>query len=186
MRRAGRLLRSANAVRLATQLLALCKLFMHADTRWLALALCAALPCAALDGVVTRVSDGDTLWVKADDQRRPQKLRLRGIDAPELCQAWGIDARQALSAQVLGERVQVVEGPVDDHGRRLVRLMRGDVDVGAQMVRDGHAWSYRYRNDPGPYGTEEAAARSGRRGLFADPAAVNPREFRRVHGPCPH
>ena len=152
---------------------------------WLAGALFAALPCAALDGVVTRVSDGDTLWVKADDRRRPQKLRLRGIDAPELCQAWGIEARQALNAQVLGERVHVVEGPVDDHGRRLVRLLRGDVDVGAQMVRGGHAWSYRYRNDPGPYGAEEAAARSGRLGLFADPGAVNPREFRRVHGPCP-
>lgn len=155
-------------------------------TQWLPAALLsAALPCAALDGVVTRVTDGDTLWVRPIDERRPQKLRLRGIDAPEICQAWGPQARQALSAQVLGERVQVVEGPVDDHGRRLVRLMRGDVDVAAQLVRDGHAWSHRYRFDPGPYGAEEAAARAARRGLFADPGAVSPREFRRVHGPCP-
>jgi micrococcal nuclease len=153
---------------------------------WLAMALCTALPCAALDGVVTRVSDGDTLWVKPVDERRPQKLRLRGIDAPEICQSWGAEARQALSAQVLGRHVHVVEGPVDDHGRRLGRLMRGEVDVGAQMVRDGHAWSYRFRRDPGPYRAEEAAARAERRGLFADPGAMSPREFRRVHGPCSH
>jgi endonuclease YncB( thermonuclease family) len=63
--------------------------------------------------------------------------------------------------------------------------MRGDVDVGAQMVRDGHAWSHRYRRDLGPYRDEEAEARTGRRGLFADPGAVSPREFRRVHGQCP-
>lgn len=151
---------------------------------WAAAVLCAALPCAALEGVVTRVSDGDTLWVKPADERRPHKLRLRGIDAPEICQAWGVQARQALSAQVLGRPVQVVEGPIDGHGRRLARLMHGDVDVGARMVRDGHAWSHRYRGDPGPYGAEEAAARAERRGLFADPGALSPREFRRSHGPC--
>lgn len=153
---------------------------------WLTLALCAALPCAAFDGVVTRVSDGDTLWIKPFDERRPLKLRLRGIDAPEICQAWGLQARQALSAQVLGAAVHVDEGPNDDHGRRLGRLMRGDVDVGAQMVRSGLAWSYRYRGDPGPYRAEEAAARAEHRGLFADPGALSPREFRRVHGPCTH
>jgi hypothetical protein len=27
-------------------------------------------------------------------------------------------------------------------------------------------------------------ARAARRGLFADPAPIEPRQFRRVHGPC--
>jgi endonuclease YncB( thermonuclease family) len=145
---------------------------------------CAALPCAALDGVVTRVSDGDTLWVRPLGGGKPRKLRLQGIDAPERCQAWGREASEHLAALVMGRQVQALEGPVDDHGRRLVRLMRGDLDVGAQLVREGHAWSHRFRHDPGPYAAEEREARLARRGLFADPAAVPPRQFRRQHGPC--
>jgi micrococcal nuclease len=85
---------------------------------------------------------------------------------------------------VQGREVTLQEGPWDDHGRRLGRIRRGELDVGAWMVRHGHAWSYRYRRDPGPYAREEQEARQHRRGLFADPAAMNPREFRRTHGPC--
>jgi endonuclease YncB( thermonuclease family) len=142
------------------------------------------LPCAAMDGVVTRVSDGDTLWVRPLEGGRPRKLRVQGIDAPERCQAWGREAHQQLSALVLGRRVHVDEGPFDPHGRRLVRLMRDDLDVGAWMVREGHAWSHRYRGDPGPYLAEERAARAQRRGLFQRGPATPPREFRRTHGPC--
>ena len=146
--------------------------------------LCAAGSCAALEGVVTRVSDGDTLWVLPREGGKPRKLRVQGIDAPERCQRGGREATDRLKALVLGQTVRVQEGPIDDHGRRLVRLMRGDVDVGAQLVREGHAWSYRYRRDPGPYAAEEREARTFRRGVFADPAALPPREFRRTHGPC--
>lgn len=149
-------------------------------------ALLAALawPAVAMVGVVTRVSDGDTLWVKPASGGRPIKLRMQGIDAPEACQAYGDAARERLAALVLGQSVRLVEGPLDDHGRRLVRLMRGDVDVGRVLVLEGLAWSYRYRRNPGPYALEEQQARQARRGLFADPAAVSPREFRRTHGPC--
>lgn len=145
---------------------------------------CVALPCAALDGVVTRVSDGDTLWVRPADGGKPRKLRVQGIDAPERCQAWGRESGEQLAALVMGRRVHAVEGPLDDHGRQLARLMRGDLDVGAWMVRQGHAWSHRYRRDPGPYAAQEREARAAGRGLFADPAAMTPREFRRQHGPC--
>ena len=146
--------------------------------------LLAALPCSALEGVVTRVTDGDTLWVRPLQGGKPRKLRLQGVDAPERCQPWGAEASSQLSALVQGRSVRAVEGPVDDHGRRLVRLLCDDIDVGAWMVREGHAWSYRYRRDPGPYAAEEREARAHRRGLFADPAAMPPREFRRTHGPC--
>jgi endonuclease YncB( thermonuclease family) len=149
-----------------------------------ALWLGAALPAAALQGMVTRVSDGDTLWLRPASGARPVKLRLQGIDAPELCQPGGREARDALARLVLHQPVRVDEGPRDPHGRRLGRLMRGDIDLQAQLVRDGHAWSYRWRGNPGPYAAEEHEAHAARRGLFADPKAIEPREFRRLHGPC--
>lgn len=148
------------------------------------LLLALVLPCAAFEGVVTRVSDGDTLWVRPADGGKPRKLRVQGIDAPERCQPWGREATAKLTDLVHGQTVRAQEGPLDDHGRRLVRLYRGNLDIGAWMVREGHAWSYRYRRDPGPYAAEEQEARRARRGLFANPSAMEPREFRRTHGPC--
>lgn len=147
-------------------------------------------PPERIDGVVTRVSDGDTLWLRPDPtpQRarpRPVKLRLVGLDAPERCQPHGPEAGAALSALVLGQRVTVRRRATDQHGRALGTLWRGDEDVGALLVREGHAWSARYRGDPGPYAAEEAAARAGHRGLFAGAAPEPPRDFRRRHGPCP-
>jgi micrococcal nuclease len=138
----------------------------------------------ALDGVVSRVSDGDTLWIKPSRGGAYVKVRVEGIDAPELCQAGGEQAKRALETLALGRHVRLDGHLRDDHGRRLGRLMLGDNDLGARLVRDGHAWSYRFRRDEGPYLIEEMAARAAKRGLFADARAVPPRQFRREHGPC--
>jgi len=150
----------------------------------LAVFLC-TLAAHAFEGTVTRVSDGDTLWIRPVTGGKPVKVRLRGIDAPEICQAGGLESKRALEALVLGQFVRLDRDDLsDDHGRRLGRLLHGDDDIGARLVRDGYAWSYRYRRDAGPYLIEEVDARSSRRGLFADPQAIAPREFRKVHGPC--
>lgn len=137
----------------------------------------------ALSGVVTRVADGDTLWVRPEGGK-PVKLRLQGIDAPERCQAWGEQARAALAARVLHQHVQVRTRAYDDYKRAIGNLELNGEDIGAWMVREGHAWSYRYRRSPGPYAEQEQQARAARRGLFAEPAAMEPRAFRKSNGPC--
>ena len=153
---------------------------------WLGV-LALALPAAAqaLSGVVTHVTDGDTIWVRPDEaKRRPVKLRLVGIDAPERCQAWGAEATAALSEQVLHRHVDVPTRGVDAHGRLLGGLMLDGRDVSAWMVSHGHAWSSRFHRHPGPYAQQQRAAQLRRAGLFADPAAIEPWLFRKTHGPC--
>ncbi|WP_296490111.1 thermonuclease family protein [Rhodoferax sp.] len=135
-------------------------------------------------GLVTRVSDGDTLWIKPVEGAAPIKVRLLGLDAPELCQAGGEAARAALQQLVVGKPVQVKSNFQDTYGRDLARLRVGERDVGAALVSAGHAWSSRWRNSKGPYAVQEMSARSARLGLFADPAAELPRDFRERHGPC--
>ncbi len=146
---------------------------------------------------VTRVSDGDTVWVKFDGAK-PFKLRLQGIDAPERCQAGGAEATAALSARVLRQRVRVETRAKDDYQRTLGNLYLADGagdgkdrvdgnargDVSAWLVSQGHAWSYRSQRSGGPYAAQEREARAQQRGLFADPAAIEPRVFRHTHGPC--
>lgn len=138
----------------------------------------------AWTGTVTRVSDGDTLWVRPAEGGRPVKVRIEGIDAPEICQAGGRDARRALERRVLRRTVRLETVARDDWGRRIARVSLDGQDVGERLVREGHAWSDRYRDRPGPYADQEQAARVARRGLFAAPEPMPPRDFRRMHGAC--
>jgi endonuclease YncB( thermonuclease family) len=133
---------------------------------------------------VTRVSDGDTVWVQPLSGGRYRKLRLDGLDAPEICQLGGAESRDALARRVLRQNVTVTERQRDDYGRGLARLEHGGEDVGSWMVDRGQAWSYRWRRNLGPYQAQEALARAQRRGLFAQADAEIPRTFRQRHGPC--
>ncbi len=149
-------------------------------------ALAAPRPQAAWSGVVSRVVDGDTVRVQPHDGARPVSIRLEGIDAPEICQAGGTQARDALKRQVLGSRVEVYGRARDDYGRLLARIeLRGE-DQGRWMVAHGQAWSYRYRNSAGPYAAEQRRAQLAGAGIFSASSRrpVNPREFRKRHGSC--
>lgn len=154
-------------------------------TPWLALAAPDWPPAAPVPATVTQVSDGDTLWVRREDTGQRRKLRLVGIDAPELCQPHGPEARDALAARVLGRRVVIESRHDDDWGRALaqVRTAQGD-DLARWLVAQGHAWSPGFRWHPGRYAQEERQARSARAGLWAAPDPMLPRTFRQWHGPC--
>jgi micrococcal nuclease len=133
---------------------------------------------------VTRVFDGDTVWVQPLAGGRYRKLRLDGLDAPEICQSGGIASRDALAGRVLKQTVTVTERQRDDYGRGLARLHHAGEDVGGWMVAIGQAWSYRWRRSLGPYHPQETLARSQRLGLFAQADTELPRSFRQRHGPC--
>ena len=143
-----------------------------------------ALKPASWAGVVTYVVDGDTVYVRPLEGGEARSIRLLGMDAPEICQAGGAEARQALQARLLQRHVMVQSQRKDDYGRELATVYLGREDVGQWMVRSGQAWSYRFRQDPGPYAAQEQNARLLGRGLFASLPPQYPGDFRRRHGPC--
>jgi len=136
-----------------------------------------------VQGVVTTVTDGDSLWLAAPGQRDIE-VRLRDIDAPEICQVWGEEARRALEEMVLGRTVVLRISGRDPYGRTLGQVLADDIDVGVKMVEEGHAWSVRTKWDRGPLVGQERMARALRRGLHGLPSPVMPRDFRQGHGPC--
>lgn len=135
-------------------------------------------------GKVSYIADGDTLWVQPGGGGVVRKLRIDGIDAPEICQMGGEASRAALAQRALHRRVEVMVRGHDVYGRGLARIRLDGSDLGAQMVRAGQAWSYRWRRNRGPYAAEEALARQSRRGLFAVGQPELPRDFRKRHGTC--
>ncbi len=145
----------------------------------------ASLACAEVFfAPVTAVPDGDTLWVQSPAGAAPRKLRLQGLDAPEICQAGGVAARDALRALVAQKVVRVDVRYADDYGRGLAHVQVDGADVGAALVLAGHAWSSGWRRSRGPYAVQEDEARSARAGLFADPDPEPPRRFRQRNGSC--
>ena len=147
-------------------------------------AIAAPAPVAkVLEGRVQRVVDGDSLWFEPDAGPAVE-VRLHGIDAPEGCQAWGPEARRALAERVRGRGASLRPQGQDSHGRMLGTLVVDGVVVNQWLVEEGHAWSSRFKWDRGPYVKQERMAAALRRGLHASPGAIEPREFRRRHGPC--
>ena len=141
-------------------------------------------PVLAWPGIVTHVSDGDTVWVQPLIGGEAHKVRLLGIDAPEICQPWGPQSRAALSAVLHGQVVDVRARTRDSYGRLLAQLTSQGNDVGAWMVGQGYAWSYSYKHHAGPYEAMQAQAQSQHLGLFADGHALQPRWFRKQFGAC--
>jgi len=143
-----------------------------------------------LDAVVERVIDGDTLDVLIDN--RPVRLRLIGIDAPELSQANGRDVKQFLASLIEGKPVRVALENNDKYGRSLAEVFvttmdptshqQSDTSVNAFLVRTGRAWAYRYQGEVqySAYGDLEADARAKKRGLWVDSDAVEPWQWRKT------
>jgi len=150
----------------------------------LLVSLCTVTSAYAWLGVVTHVSDGDTVWVQPLQGGEAYKVRLLGIDAPEICQPWGPQARAALHAVLQGQVVDVQGHTRDNYGRLLAKLSRQGHDVGAWMVGQGYAWSYSFQHHTGVYDAQQAVAQTHRLGLFADTRALQPRWFRKRFGSC--
>lgn len=155
----------------------------------LAILLVIAGPAAAeLRGEVVRIIDGDTIDVLVD--KRPVRVRLVDIDAPEKRQAFGERARQALADMVFRRPVLVVEKNTDRFGRTLGVLFAKqcepvntcrEINVNARMVHAGMAWAYRFHERPtdAEMFAIEQDARRARRGLWSDTKAVEPWKWRR-------
>ncbi|MGE0279394.1 MAG: thermonuclease family protein [Rhizobiaceae bacterium] len=144
------------------------------------------LLAARLDRVAERsnagaatIHDGDTLTVQG------QRMRLRGIDAPEYrqnCSAGGEtypcgrQARAALAAMTAGKAVICNGWERDKYQRPLVVCSVGSpaLDINGAMVRQGWAVAY------GGYGSEEAEARKAKRGLWQGDFQ-RPRDWRIEH-----
>ena len=145
---------------------------------WLAVLLAfTGLAHADFSGQVVAILDGDTIDVLVD--QRPVRVRLAQIDAPEKRQAFGTRSRQLLAELVFRKTVQVSEEGSDRYGRVIGTIHLGDLNVNAQMVREGMAWVYRkYTKDRMLYELEDLA-RLRKLGLWADPAPVAPWAYRR-------
>lgn len=125
------------------------------------------------------VIDGDTLEVGGE------RIRLHGIDAPELGQrcgtarggnwACGEAAARRLTELVDGRSVACTGEGRDQYDRIIATCRVANADVGATLVREGLAWAYRRYSDD--HASAEDAARRGKRGIWQG-SSETPWDFR--------
>lgn len=138
----------------------------------------------SVTGIVSQVIDGNRLRLSPPDAPTIV-VRLQHVEAPELCQAGGEAARQALAEWALNQTGTLQIHGHDREGRTLGTLVVGGLNLNQHLIEEGLAWSSRGRNGRGPLLKQERMAKALARGLHARPGAWLPSEFRRVHGPCP-
>ncbi|MER9874603.1 thermonuclease family protein [Mesorhizobium sp. M0195] len=143
------------------------------------------LLAARLDRVETRktegaatVNDGDSITLGSE------RIRMRGIDAPEysqICRKDGADypcgklARQSLVRLIAGKAVSCSGWQRDRYGRLLGDCKAGGKDLNRAQVEAGWAVAF------GDFETEEAAARAGKAGIWGG-TFDEPKNWRESHG----
>ncbi len=128
-------------------------------------------------GRVVAVHDGDTISVLVG--RRPRKVRLEGIDCPELSQPYGRVAKLFTSDRAFGKTVDVQQTTVDRYGRIVGRVVVNGEDLSNAILAAGLAWHYTQYSSDRTLDAAEWSARAAHRGLWSQPNPMPPWVYRR-------
>jgi endonuclease YncB( thermonuclease family) len=164
------------------------------------LALCGSIGTSAaaqlLDAHVVKVVDGDSLEVR-DSNGLVHRIRLAGIDAPEHNQPFGKRSQQALARLILDKDVRLEIQKRDAYGRYVAKAWAlspdapcsasscpKTLDVAQAQLSSGMAWHFKKyereqtEEDRLRYAFEENEARTRKTGLWTDPNARPPSDWR--------
>ena len=130
-------------------------------------------------GFVIKVYDGDTATVVSCGGII-HKVRLAKIDAPELKQDFGHEAKTCLSDKILNRRVQLHIISKDMYKRDVGEIFMEGNSVNNQMVEEGCAWVYEQYNDDFSLKGLQDKARLSRKGLWDSQSPIPPWAWRKL------
>lgn len=151
------------------------------------LAFClSATHALAWTGEVVGVHDGDSITVCRADTGKTAKVRIYGVDCPELGQPHGDKARDLTARVLLGKTVQVIPAQKARSYKRVVGgivLLGGMLVLQDAMVSSGLAWvddRYCKLAVCDLWRLHQREARAAGRGLWRDKSPVPPWTWRRM------
>lgn len=134
---------------------------------------------------VISVHDGDTITVKSKNGKKT-KIRLYGIDAPELTQPYGKACRKKLISLINGKKLSYKNQYKDNYGRSVAELFNDNKNINLQMVKDGFAWHYKHFSKSETLAKAEEFARKNKLGLWKDQKPTPPWDYRRKQKGLPN
>jgi endonuclease YncB( thermonuclease family) len=164
---------------------------IRAAHRWVRILFCVPVMLASavglsatLPGQVSRIVDGDRIVVTS--QGSDYRIRLGGMDAPELNQPWGVAAAQALRRRLAGRFVVVDWSGTDRSQYRIGVVRLNGEDQNLYMLYQGLAWYDPHYGIPQDeegrrrYAAAENEAREAGLGLWSDRDPIPPWDWRRM------
>ena len=134
----------------------------------------------AVSGKVIRVSDGDTILIQSGSQKI--RVRMYGIDAPELKQKYGEESKKYLEKRIMDKNVDIKVINQDQYGRKVGKVFYKNKDINLEMLETGNAWFYEYHaKHEKDYRKAFKNAKEQKLGLWKDKNPQNPRNFRLDH-----
>jgi endonuclease YncB( thermonuclease family) len=140
-----------------------------------------------MTGKVVRVSDGDTINLLIDNKQ--ERIRLASIDAPETAhgssqpgQPFGEASRKNLANYVAGKTITITCFEKDRYDRHICDIPVDGTTANRLQVEQGFAWANqqakgKFLRDKSLLELEKSA-RQKKLGLWAEPGAVAPWEWR--------
>lgn len=141
------------------------------------------------EALVTRVIDGDTIVVNYEKQNKKTnelKVRLACIDAAEIKQPKGLEAKKYLEQRVLKKKIKLHIYDSDIYGRAIAKVYIGGKLVNLDLVQAGYAWVYESYLEPCKKEKEalrkgQADAQKKKLGIWSARKAIAPWIWRRKH-----
>ena len=144
---------------------------------------------------VMAVVDGDTFAIKDPITGRRKQVSLPALDAPELLQKYGKEARNNLE-RLIGGKVVTLSYVIRSKRPTVAKVALNNADVGLEQLKAGWAWFTRGKpfkegdNDRRLYGVTETEAKTAKRGLWQDAEPLTPAKYRKqakeaAFGPLP-
>ncbi|MCE9518258.1 MAG: thermonuclease family protein [Verrucomicrobia bacterium] len=132
---------------------------------------------STISGKVVGVHDGDTLTLLTD-RNKEVRVRLEGIDAPEISQAFGKNSKQSLSDLAFGKMVKIVVSTTDDYGRKIGQVYVDKLWVNLEQVTRGMAWQYLQYSNDSRLRQGQSLAKAKHLGLWQDKNPAPPWDYR--------
>ena len=144
------------------------------------------LPVSAFawEATVSFVNDADTFIVK-DAEGKKQKIRLYGVDAPELEQPLGDVAYEYLNSILLNQAVRIESLYYDPYKRIVARVWLNDAEISELLVKQGYAWVFKHfcvADMCSDWEQLQNEAKQEQLGVWQDAKSIPPWKWRKQQG----
>ena len=130
--------------------------------------------------IVNKVHDGDTVTVTYNTKTKKKVVvRLYGIDAPELPQLFGLEAKNHLTGMIKDKKVLIEFLGEDQYNRQIGKVFVDKIYVNNEMVKSGYAhWFDAYAPLDEDLKQSQNEAENQQLGLWSYPDPIIPWKWR--------
>lgn len=129
----------------------------------------------AVTGTILSVQDGDSFNLLTPDSI--YRVRLFGIDCPEINQAYGVKAKDFLD-RYMSDTVVILKKDIDKYGRTVAEVYYRGSLINLALIKSGLAWHFKKYSSDSTFANAEVYARKIQIGIWSEEKQIAPWDWR--------